>query len=399
MENIFHCSLTIEKNEQIIEQIKNNIYKIEINDKRGLGLLYKIKFDSKIIHVLITVLNNEDIIQGNNLNTIIIYLKDKEIKIKNPKKKIITKESNILLIEIKPNIDKIEDKYFIEMDDNNINEINSKIYLVNYTKDDISISYGLYSNIKGNNISNIDNNFIFSFIFSIENLRLIGIYKDFKIFNINNKIIKEYYEKNDKSELNELNEITIIYNINKKSYIRLFGEEFVKKNKECKIIINNEENEIDICEKYYLKEEDKKKKELRIKLKGIKTITNMSYMFEKCTELKELPDISKWNTINIKKMECIFSKCESLVSLTEISKWNTINVTNMRFMFSDCKSLKSLPDISQWDISNVSDMRAMFKNCELLESLPDISIWNTINVTDMSYMFSECKSLKSLPDI
>ena len=278
MEKIFHCSLTNEKNEkneQIIEQIKNNIYKIKINDKSGLGLLYKIKFDSKIIHVLITVLNNEDIIQGNNLNTIIIYLKDKEIKIKNPKKKIITKESNILLIEIKSNIDKIEDKYFIEMDDNNINEINSKIYLVNYTKDDISISYGLYSNIEENNISNIDNNFIFSFIFSIENLRLIGIYKDFQIFRINNKIIKEYYEKNNNSELNELNEITIIYDIeklekerserekqkqeererglgdNKKSYIRLFGEEFVKNNKECKIIINNEE--IDMREKYYLK--------------------------------------------------------------------------------------------------------------------------------------------------
>ena len=65
MEKIFHCSLINEKNEkneQIIEQIKNNIYKIEINDKRGLGLLYKIKFDSKIIHILITVLNNEDII-------------------------------------------------------------------------------------------------------------------------------------------------------------------------------------------------------------------------------------------------------------------------------------------------------------------------------------------------
>ena len=223
MENIFNCSLTIEKNEKIIEQWKNNIYKIEINDKRGLGLLCKIKIDSKITHILIA---DADIIQDNNLNIIRIYLKDKEIKINNSrKKKIITKESNILLIEIKPNIDKIEDKYFIEIEDNNINEINSKIYLVNYTKDDISISYGLYSNIKGNNISNIDNNFIFSFIFSIENLRLIGIYKDFKIFRINNKIINEYYSKNDKSELNE---ITIIYIVNKKDfYIKLFGEEFV----------------------------------------------------------------------------------------------------------------------------------------------------------------------------
>ena len=72
-------------------------------------------------------------------------------------------------------------------------------------------------------------------------MRLIGIYKDSKIFRINNKKINEYYEKKFKTELDE---ITIIYSINKKNYdieyIRLFGEKFVKNNKECKIIINNE---------------------------------------------------------------------------------------------------------------------------------------------------------------
>ena len=68
-------------------------------------------------------------------------------------------------------------------------------------------------------------------------------------------------------------------------------------------------------------------------------------------------------------------------------------------MFYCCKSLNSLPDISKWDTSNVKDMSNMFSGCYSLDSLPDISKWNTSNVEDMSGMFDGCESLKSLPDI
>ena len=71
----------------------------------------------------------------------------------------------------------------------------------------------------------------------------------------------------------------------------------------------------------------------------------------------------------------------------------------MRALFNDCSSLKSLPDISNWNTKNVKDMSHMFEKCSSLESLPDISNWNTKNVIDMSCMFNECKSLISLPDI
>ena len=42
----------------------------------------------------------------------------------------------------------------------------------------------------------------------------------------------------------------------------------------------------------------------------------------------------------------IFDGCSSLISLPDMSEWNTINVNNMSFLFSGCTSLKSLPDIS-----------------------------------------------------
>ena len=44
-------------------------------------------------------------------------------------------------------------------------------------------------------------------------------------------------------------------------------------------------------------------------------------------------------------MNEIFGMCISLSSLPDISKWDTSNVKYMRNMFCDCRSLLNLPDI------------------------------------------------------
>ena len=62
-------------------------------------------------------------------------------------------------------------------------------------------------------------------------------------------------------------------------------------------------------------------------------------------------------------MQSMFYNCSSLISLPDISKWNTNNVKNMSWMFYGCSSLSSLPDISKWNTNNVKDMHEMFKNC------------------------------------
>ena len=308
--NIYDISLSIKNMEKIIEQMKNSICIINNNNKNGIGLLCKIKFNSKLLPMLITYNN---IIEENENIKIYIGDKEKEINIDNIRNKIIIKELNIILIEIYPNIDDINIKYFIELDNNNIDYINSNIYIINYSNEDniINISYGLYSNIKDNkinNIKNIDNNFIFS----LKNNKLIGIYnKDLKIIKLNN-IINKYNEIDNNIKLNGM---TIRYKLNNNDKrIKLFGEEFVKNNKErCKMIINNKEKEI--CE--YL---DIDKNILEIKLKEIKSIDNMSYMFSGCDSLETLPDISKWNTNNVINMSYMFSECKSLYRLADISK-------------------------------------------------------------------------------
>ena len=63
-------------------------------------------------------------------------------------------------------------------------------------------------------------------------------------------------------------------------------------------------------------------------------------------------------------MSFMFENCSSLVSLPDISKWNTSNVTDMRRMFENCSSLKSFPDISKWKLNKELDKEDMFKGCD-----------------------------------
>ena len=158
----------------------------------------------------------------------------------------------------------------------------------------------------------------------------------------------------------DIAEIRIVYNINRKNEeneenIRIFGHEFVENNKnKCKMIIDNKEYEI--TENYNITNYNNNK--LEIKLKGIDNVTNMSYMFSRCSSLSSLPDISKWNTSNVTDMSGMFVGCSSLSSLPDISKLDTSNVTNMGYMFIGCSSLSSLPDISKLNTSNVKIGRA-----------------------------------------
>ena len=108
----------------------------------------------------------------------------------------------------------------------------------------------------------------------------------------------------------DISEINIIYDINGESTINIFGTKFVENNKNvCKMIIDNEEYEI--TEKYNVKSNNNNK--LKVKLKGINNVTNISYVFYNCSSLISLPDISKWNTHNVLNLNNLFHGCSSLI--------------------------------------------------------------------------------------
>jgi len=57
-------------------------------------------------------------------------------------------------------------------------------------------------------------------------------------------------------------------------------------------------------------------------------------------------------------------------------------------LFNGCSSLKSLPDISKWDANNITFLNSLFFNCSSLISLPDISKWNIFNLNINKYLTS-----------
>jgi len=68
-------------------------------------------------------------------------------------------------------------------------------------------------------------------------------------------------------------------------------------------------------------------------------------------------------------------------------------------MFDRCSSLEELPDISNWNTRQVINMCSLFRECSKIKLLPDISIWNIINVEDIREMFYGYINLESLPNI
>ena len=297
----------------------------------------------------------------------------------------------------------------IANEENNINELRINIDKLKYEIKDIIDKFNKvidnlekYYNLNKDIITNYNNinNKNYQVLMNINNIK---IYNEIVIKDINEIINENKIENKIKNIFNIYNkmtttkEIKIIYKIGEEDKIRIFGDEFVKNNKDnFQMIINDNNYELN---SFYNIKNEKENEILVVKLKQIKDVTNISSMFCGCSSLIKVPDISKWDTSNVTDMKGMFGECSNLSSLPDISKWNTNNVTNMSIMFCECTSLSSLPDISKWNTNNVIDMMGMFGECSKLSSLPDISKWNTNNVTDMTAIFQLCSSLSILPDI
>ena len=291
-------------------------------------------------------------------------------------------------------------------------------------------------NFKAKKLKKID--LSFNKINNIDSLKEIiskKVLSKVKEINLENNKLKAKEIEEIKSLLNK-DENTIEFKMNyilkqSEKKVRLFGENFVKKNKElCKMQIENDDTKIEIKEELAhkdIKNEILKKGSINIrlfidskiedmnslfsgcdKLKKIDEIFNINSseikeimeMFNGCSSLESLPDvISLWDTSKIKDMSGLFFGCLSLKSLPDIGKWNTGQLTDVTSMFRGCSHLESLPDLSNWDTSNVTKMRCMFYECSSLKNMPDLSKWNVSKVTDMGFMFYKCTSLKSISDL
>ena len=116
-------------------------------------------------------------------------------------------------------------------------------------------------------------------------------------------------------------------------------------------------------------------------------VTNMNSMFNQCTSLASIPTL---DTSQVTGMNNMFVSCSSLTSIPTL---DTSQVTGMYRMFNSCTSLASIPAL---DTSKVTTMQSMFQDCTSLTSIPAL---DTSQVTNMQSMFNDCTSLTSIESI
>ena len=116
-----------------------------------------------------------------------------------------------------------------------------------------------------------------------------------------------------------INEITIKYKINNDEKLRIFGDIFIKNNKNnFQMYINKNRYELNnIIDIKNLKTE---KNILEIKLNEINKISDISFMFDDCTSLISVSCLDKIEVNQINNMRLMFNNCNNLYFLSGISK-------------------------------------------------------------------------------
>ena len=409
------CKITFEK-------VKNN------NIEKGKGTGFFCEIDNENFPIKHCLFTNNHVLDANCISTnktinFEYYVGkkyvEKEIKITENRKVFTNKQLDYTCIELFKSDGiqkylKIDPLLFWSKDNDFLNE--KDIFVLQYPKGDkISFSFGKIKKVTENKIAHNASTYNGSsgspIIRRSDKNYVIGIHFGSKKHNNLatkiNSILKDI--STDILKPNEINcvykpkenekEITLIYDYNKsKGDMQLWSEqekklfldtkEINKKlfKEKTELYVNNEKIKFDY--KYKINDS----KEIKVKFKFNAKLTNINYMFYKCSSLESI-DLSKLNTSNVFNMSCMFYDCKSLKTIN-LTSLNTSNVTDMSYMFSGCSSLESI-DLSSLNTGNVNNMKSMFSICTSLKSI-DISNLNTSNVNYMSGMFSECSSLESI---
>lgn len=138
-------------------------------------------------------------------------------------------------------------------------------------------------------------------------------------------------------------------------------------------------------------------------------VTNMSYMFRGCINLRSVPVL---NTSKATDMRYIFSECRELTTipqydtsaakemgnffgncykLTDVPQLNTSNAVFLNNMFAYCRSLTNPPLLN---MDKCATITYMFIGCENLTTIP---LYNTSNVDQMIGTFGNCTKLEIVP--
>ena len=405
--------VSLKDTKKILFQMENCVCKIYLkkgeNDENsgiGTGFFCKIPFNNILLPVLITNSHvlNKNYIYNNKIIKLMINNKVKEIEIDNSRKKYINSDKNIdiTIIEIKPNIDGINNFLEIEKDDIKKDketielEYNNKsIYIIHYPKEELSVSYGLIRELVDNkkieHYCNTEKGSSGGPILSLKTLKVIGIHYGSSLNFIFNYGTFIKYAIDEFNKYNKYkNGINIIYKTYKEGEEDIFGKKFVENNKNnIELIINGKKN--NLIKRYKLI-----KGENNIKIIIKNKITNLENMFEYCKSLKNIEELGYLDTKDINNYSYMFFGCSSLSDINGLRNWDVSNGKDFSNMFRGCSSLSDLKALQNWNVSNGKDFTAMFCGCSSLSDINGLQNWNVLNSNNFSYIFCGCSSLSDI---
>ena len=215
--------VSISGTETILNQMKNCLCKIKINQTYGTGFFCKIPYENEIMNVLMTNYHvlDENYYNENNIFNLFIN-DDKDVKIlnlKNERKAYFNEEYDLAMIELKEE-DDINN--YLELDDNLFkNEVNAfyedlSIYTIQYPLGkNAAVSYGLSNGMNDFEIMHTcstEHGSSGSPILNLSNNKVIGIHKQ-SSNNFNYNIgtclqfpLNDFFEKNEIDNNNNINE-------------------------------------------------------------------------------------------------------------------------------------------------------------------------------------------------
>lgn len=122
-------------------------------------------------------------------------------------------------------------------------------------------------------------------------------------------------------------------------------------------------------------------------------LVDATYMFNNNVKLKSV-DFSNAGFAKATSLQGLFNGCTDLISVGDVSSWSLSNVTTLEDTFKSCLVLREI-DVSTWDVSSVTSLKNTFSYCKAL-SVIDVSNWHTGELTNVEYMFIHCESVKRL---
>ncbi len=207
MLEIYPRPVSIEGTKTILNQMQDNICKIYREDGlKGTGFFCNISYNNKNIPVMMTnnhVLNQKYIEENKELQiTLNNDNEDRIIKLNDNRKIYTNEEYDTTIIEIKPDIDKINN--FMELDEKIFKKSNNlynkhSIYILHYCySDKVLVSYGILDRIDEYNIIHhcfTESGSSGSPIINLLNHKIIGIHVGHFFCNCNQLSIQSLWKK------------------------------------------------------------------------------------------------------------------------------------------------------------------------------------------------------------